>query len=85
MKIIGHRGAKGLAPENTKASIQAALDNHVHEVEIDLRVTKDNAVILNHDNFIAAKGKKYVIRNYNYAELLSVKPAPTKFPISARF
>lgn len=74
MKIIGHRGAKGLAPENTKASIRVALDSGVDEIEVDVRVTKDNAVILNHDNFIRVGTKKYVIRKHTYKELLSYKP-----------
>lgn len=74
MKIIGHRGAKGLAPENTEASIRAALANNVHEVEIDVRVTKDNIVILNHDNFIRVESRKYTIRKFTYKQLRSLKP-----------
>src|SRR5215216_4769010 len=74
MKIIGHRGAKGLAPENTEASIRAALANNVHEVEIDVRVTKDNIVILNHDNFIRVESRKYTIRKLTYKQLRSLKP-----------
>lgn len=49
MKIIGHRGARGLAPENTLASLRKAVEHHVDEVEFDLRVTKDGVVILHHD------------------------------------
>jgi len=49
MKIIGHRGARGLAPENTLASFKKALEHHADELEFDLRVTRDNVVVLNHD------------------------------------
>jgi glycerophosphoryl diester phosphodiesterase len=49
MKIIGHRGARGLAPENTIASLQKALEHHVDMLEFDLRLTKDGVVILHHD------------------------------------
>ncbi len=49
MKIIGHRGAAGLAPENTLASIKAALAAGVDQIEIDVRVTTDDVPILNHD------------------------------------
>jgi glycerophosphoryl diester phosphodiesterase len=49
MKIIGHRGARGLAPENTIASLRKGLEHHVDMLEFDLRVTKDGGVILHHD------------------------------------
>jgi glycerophosphoryl diester phosphodiesterase len=65
MKIIGHRGARGLAPENTLASLQKALDCRVDEIEIDVRVTKDGVPILNHDT--AKQGFK--IDQYELAPL----------------
>lgn len=47
--ITGHRGAGGLAPENTLASIQLALDLGVDRIEIDVQQTKDNQIIVLHD------------------------------------
>lgn len=47
--ITGHRGAAGLAPENTLASIQLALDLGVDRIEIDVQQTKDNKIIVLHD------------------------------------
>lgn len=47
--ITGHRGAGGLAPENTLASIQLALDLGVDRIEIDVQQTKDNVIIVLHD------------------------------------
>lgn len=49
MRIAGHRGAAGLAPENTLASIKAALDAGVDAVEFDVRQTKDGDFVLSHD------------------------------------
>jgi glycerophosphoryl diester phosphodiesterase len=72
MIIIGHRGARGLAPENTLDSIQKALDYHVDEVEIDVRITKDQVPVLNHDRAILAGGKPYLIAHYTYAELKKI-------------
>ncbi len=70
MKIIGHRGARGLAPENTLASLLKALEHHVDMVEFDLRVTKDGIPILHHDPEITdPNGDKHVIAECNYAEL----------------
>ena len=47
--VIGHRGAAGLAPENTLDGIEAALAAGADAVEIDVRVTDDGAPILLHD------------------------------------
>lgn len=80
MKIIGHRGARGLAPENTIASIQQALAAGVDEIEIDLRVTKDQQVILAHDAFITdSQGSQHVIADCTYKSLLKIKPDLTLF------
>lgn len=49
-KIIGHRGAAGLALENTLESIQTALNYPLYAVEMDVRRTKDGALVLLHDN-----------------------------------
>ncbi len=74
MKIIGHRGARGLAPENTIASLQKALEHQVDELEFDLRVTRDGIVILHHDPFITdPDGEKHVIDEHSYGKLLKHK------------
>jgi glycerophosphoryl diester phosphodiesterase len=49
MKIIGHRGAAGLALENTVASIRAAVKQGVDAIEFDVRATKDGHFILCHN------------------------------------
>src|SRR5579871_6089782 len=75
MKIIGHRGARGLAPENTIASLQKGLEHHVDELEFDLRVTKDKIVVLHHDAKIReANGQRHKIVESTYKELLDHKP-----------
>jgi glycerophosphoryl diester phosphodiesterase len=75
MKVIGHRGAAGLAPENTLASIQKAIDHGVDEVEFDLRVTKDHAVVLHHDPFITdSDDGQHIIAQNAFAELRKHKP-----------
>lgn len=49
-KIIGHRGAKAYAPENTMASIHAAADLGIEWVEVDVKLTKDSIPIIFHDD-----------------------------------
>jgi glycerophosphoryl diester phosphodiesterase len=51
-KIIAHKGASGIAPENTLASFQAALDIGVDIIELDVRQTKDEEIIVFHDQFL---------------------------------
>lgn len=48
-KIIGHRGAKAYAPENTLASLHTAADLGIEWVEIDVKLTKDGEAIVFHD------------------------------------
>lgn len=80
MKIIGHRGARGLAPENTIASLKKALQHNVDEVEFDLRVTKDGVVILHHDqDLIDPNGTRHRIALCTYKKLLEHKPDLTTF------
>jgi glycerophosphoryl diester phosphodiesterase len=75
MKIVGHRGARGLAPENTIASLRKGLEHHVDELEFDLRVTKDGVVILHHNrHLVDPDGKKHLIANCSYEELRAHKP-----------
>jgi len=49
---IGHRGAAGLAPENTLSSIQMAMDFQMDRIELDLRQTLDGVVVVLHDKTI---------------------------------
>jgi glycerophosphoryl diester phosphodiesterase len=69
-KIIGHRGAKGLAQENTLISLKKALEYGIDEIEFDVRVTKDNVPVLAHDPVVySLSGKKFHIRKHTVAEL----------------
>jgi glycerophosphoryl diester phosphodiesterase len=47
--LQGHRGARGLAPENTLPAFAAALAVGVSTLELDTAVTKDGVVVIHHD------------------------------------
>jgi glycerophosphoryl diester phosphodiesterase len=47
--LQGHRGARGLAPENTLAAFRTALDLGVTTLETDLAVTRDDVLVLSHE------------------------------------
>jgi glycerophosphoryl diester phosphodiesterase len=48
-ELQGHRGARGLKPENTLPSFEAALDCGVTSIETDLHRTRDGILVLWHD------------------------------------
>lgn len=52
MLIIGHRGAKGLAAENTLEGLKTAADHKVDAIEFDVRVTNDGVPVLAHDRTV---------------------------------
>lgn len=56
MKIFGHRGAAGLAPENTLKSIKAAIKAGVDAIEVDVRLTSDDHFVLSHDISTGRRG-----------------------------
>src|SRR5690606_23056895 len=47
--LQGHRGARGLAPENTLPAFDVALDIGVNTLELDTVVTRDDVVVITHD------------------------------------
>ena len=47
--LQGHRGARGLAPENTLAAFRVALRIGVTTIETDVAVTRDGVPVLSHD------------------------------------
>jgi len=50
--LQGHRGARGLAPENTIASFSTALAIGVTSLELDVGMTKDGVVVVHHDEWL---------------------------------
>lgn len=50
LTIVAHRGAAGRAPENTMASVQAAIEDTTDWVEIDVQETIDGQVVVVHDS-----------------------------------
>jgi len=79
--LQGHRGARGLKPENTIPAFVTALDWGVTTIELDVVITKDNQVVISHEPFmspsicLAATGKpfqgdrKYNIYKMTYEEV----------------
>lgn len=80
LDIQGHRGARGLRPENTLPAFAHALSLGVHTLELDCAVTADGVVVVSHDStlnpditrgpdgrWLAGQGPP--IREFTYQEL----------------
>lgn len=50
--LEGHRGARGLAPENTLPAFSRALDIGVSTLELDVALTADGVLVVSHDPFL---------------------------------
>lgn len=68
-KIVGHRGAGNYAPENTLKSFQTAINIGCDRTELDVRMTKDNEVVVIHDKEINGMG---FVKDITLAELKKV-------------
>jgi len=53
--LQGHRGARGLLPENTIPAFIKALDLGVNTLEMDVVITKDRKVLLSHEAFMSSE------------------------------
>lgn len=50
--IQGHRGFRGLFPENSLPAFEKAIDLGVHTLELDIVISKDNKVVVSHEPFM---------------------------------
>jgi glycerophosphoryl diester phosphodiesterase len=50
----GHRGARGLMPENTIPAMLKAMDLGMNTLEMDVVISKDNQVVVSHDTYLSA-------------------------------
>ena len=70
MIIIGHRGARGEAPENTLGGFQYIHDLGIRAVEFDVRQLKDGELIIMHDdNFLRTTGADQALYDLNSQQL----------------
>ena len=79
----GHRGCRGLMPENTIAAMKKAIDLGVQVLELDVVISKDKQVVVSHDTHFTAdislkpsgdtisieEAKNYVLYRMTYEEI----------------
>ena len=56
--IIAHRGASALAPENTLAAFQKAIEDGADGIEFDVRIAKDGVPVVFHDSTLKRIARK---------------------------
>lgn len=82
MKIIAHRGLYDkIVAENTYLAISRALNNNsLVGVEIDVRLTKDNKIVVIHDKNISRTSNGYgIVENLTLSELQKYNFGSTNF------
>lgn len=80
---VGHRGTRGLMPENTIPAMYKGLETGANTIEFDVHITKDGQVVVYHDasftpsyttlpdgkDIQAAERAKYIFYQMNYADI----------------
>jgi glycerophosphoryl diester phosphodiesterase len=69
--VLGHRGASAAAPENTLAAFARARELGADGVELDVRRTADDVLVVHHDPHVDGFG---VIVESSFADLRAARP-----------
>lgn len=73
MRLIAHRGASGLAPENTMAAFALAVDMGAKAFELDVHRSKDGELAVIHDDdFKRVAGRRDQVRDLAWAEIARI-------------
>lgn len=72
-ELIGHRGYSARYPENTLLSFKKAIEVGCAGIELDVRLTKDNKVVVIHDkNLERTTNGKGLVNDYTLKELKKI-------------
>jgi len=91
---IGHRGTRGLMPENTIQAMTKAIELGCNTIEMDVHITKDGQVLVYHDDsfnpeytlmpdgseIAPADRKKYTFYQMDYAYIRKFIIGTKKYP-----
>ena len=68
--IIGHRGASAVAPENTIAAFETAIESGADGIEFDVRLASDGVPVIIHDDTLTrTAGRPQKVDSLSAAEL----------------
>jgi glycerophosphoryl diester phosphodiesterase len=69
-RVIAHRGASGIRPENTLEAFRAAVEARAPYIELDVHMTNDGVVVVSHDdNLKRVSGRDVPIAQSSCAEV----------------
>ena len=71
-QTIGHMGVPSLKPENTLEGAIEAYKNGADMIEMDIYMTKDGVIVLNHDNELLKYDENIKIESSNYDDIKSL-------------
>jgi len=91
---IGHRGTRGLMPENTIPAMTKAIELGCNTIEFDVHITKDGKVVVYHDasfnpeytqmpdgsDIPTADRKKYTFYQMDYTDIRKFRVGLKKYP-----
>lgn len=84
MRLVAHRGASALAPENTVLAVRRAAELGADLVEVDVHLSADRRLVVHHD---AARtlpgGERVVLRDRDAAELTAIDVGGQPMPLLA--
>jgi glycerophosphoryl diester phosphodiesterase len=84
MLVIGHRGAAGLARENSLEAFRAGFEAGADIMEFDVRLTKDKIPVIVHDfHTIRTHHNTTIISRISYAELTEITSENPIIPLEA--
>lgn len=71
IRVIGHRGCSATKKDNSIEGINCAINSNADGVELDIQITKDNYLILSHENYLFnSSGNILRIDNNNLNEII---------------
>lgn len=74
--ISAHRGGLVGCPVNTIGAFQRAICRGVHQIELDVRATSDDMIVVVHDDHVTGKDQSLHISESTLAEVQSLKLGP---------
>ncbi len=71
--VQGHRGSRGLFPENTLPAFTGAIEAGANTLELDLQVTSDGEIVIHHDYFVGDTTSIFSGTLIRFLELSEIK------------